>query len=87
MFATRTSSQKKNWNRKIKNLTNAVWIVGSNEKERTDLKLENAHMMQEIADILKQEIADMKLEKAGMKLKIDTLTLGLQCFARSDDDI
>ena len=55
-------------------------FVGSNEKERTDVKLENPCMKQEIADMKKQEIADMELE-------INTLTFGLQRFAGSDDDI
>ena len=55
-------------------------LVSSNEKERTDIKLENVCMKQEITD-MKQEIADMKLEKAGMKLEINTLIFGLQCFA------
>ena len=60
-------------------------LVGSNEKERTDMKLGSALMKQDIAD-MKQEIADMKLGKAGMKLEINTLTFGLQCPS-SDDDI
>ena len=69
------------------------WLVGSNDKERTDIKLENARKKQEIADIKlenarkKQEIADMKLEKAGMKIEINTLTFGLQHSAGSDDEI
>ena len=48
-------------------------LVCSTEKERTDMKLENACMKQEIADMkqeladMKQEVVDMKLEKAGMK--------------------
>ena len=37
-------------------------LVSSNEKERTDMKLENARMKQEIVD-MKQEIADIKLRK------------------------
>ena len=60
-------------------------FVGSNEKERTDMKLENVCIKQnskhEARDV------DMKLEKAGMELEINTLTFGLQCFAGSDDDI
>ena len=43
--------------------------VDSHEKERTDMKLENARMKQEIAD-MKQEIADMKKEIADMKQEI-----------------
>ena len=43
-------------------------------------------MKQEVVD-MKQEILDMKLEKAGMQLEINLLTIGLQCFASSDDDI
>ena len=42
-------------------------LVGSNEKERTDMKLENARMKQKIAD-MKQELVDMQLEKVDMKL-------------------
>ena len=45
--------------------------VGSNVKERTDMKFERACIKQEIAD-MKQDIADMKLEKAGMTLEINT---------------
>ena len=41
-------------------------LVGSNKKERTDMKQEIADMKQEIAD-MKQEIADMKQEIADMK--------------------
>ena len=41
-------------------------LVGSNEKERTDKKLENARLKQQIAD-MKQEIADMKQEIVDMK--------------------
>ena len=63
-----------------------MWLVGSNEKERTDMKQEIADMKQEIAD-MKQEMADMKLEKAGMKLEINTLTFGHQCIVGIDDDI
>ena len=64
-----------------------VWTDSSNEKERTDMKLENACKKQEIADMkqeiadMKQEIVDMKLEKGGMKLEINMLTFGLQHFA------
>ena len=47
-------------------------LVRSNEKERTDMKLENACM--------KQAIADMKLEKAGMKLEMNMLTLVFSVF-------
>ena len=61
-------------------------LVGSNEKKRTDMKLENVCMKQDIAE-MKQEMADMKLEKAGMKLEINTLTFDLQRFSSSDDDI
>ena len=40
----------------------------TNEKERTDMKLENACMLQEIADMSQEiAIAVMKLEKAGMR--------------------
>ena len=42
-------------------------LVGSNEKEGTDMKLDTASMKHEIVD-MKQKIADLKLEKAGMKL-------------------
>ena len=75
-------------------------LVSSNEKERTDMKLEIVDMKQEITDMkqeiadmkqeiadMKLEIADMKLEKADMKLKINTLTFGLQRFVGNDDDI
>ena len=66
-------------------------LIGSNEKERIDMKLENARMKQEIAD-MRQEMADLKLEKAGMKLekagiKLEIITFGLQYFPGSDDDI
>ena len=44
-------------------------LVDSNEKERTDMKLENACMKREIAD-MKQEIADMKQEIADLKEEI-----------------
>ena len=47
-------------------------LVCSNEKERSNMTLESAH--------LKQEIADMKLE-------IHLLTFGHQHFSGSDDDI
>ena len=61
-FATGTSSQKEIRAGKLKALADAVVeevdflcrLVCSNEKEWTDMKLENAHM--------KQEIVDMKLE-------------------------
>ena len=86
MSATQTSSHKEgNGNWKSKALADAVveevdlcGLVGSDEKERTDMKLENACM--------KQEIADMMLEKVGMKFEINTLTFGLQRFSCSDDD-
>ncbi len=44
--------------------------VGSSEKGRIDMKLENACMKQKIVGMM-QEMADMKLEKAGMKLEIN----------------
>ena len=44
-------------------------LVGSNEKERTDMELENAGMKQEMAN-MKKEIADMKQEMANMKQEI-----------------
>ena len=59
-------------------------LVGSNEKERTDMKLKNACMKHEIAN-MKQEIAGMNQEIADMKLEINILTFGLQHFAGSDD--
>ena len=49
----------------------SIFLLGldsSSEKERTDMKLENASMKQEIADIM-QEIAYMKLEQDGMRFR------------------
>ena len=54
-------------------------LVGSNEKERIDMKLENACM--------NQEIVDKNLENIGMELEINTLTCGLQNFDDSDNNI
>ena len=72
-FATRTSSQKGR-KMELKALADTVveevnilcGLVDCNEKERTDMKLENARMKPEIAD-MKPEIADMKPEIADMK--------------------
>ena len=87
------AQRKKIWTGKSKALADAVGeevnffggLVSSNEKKRTDTKLENARIKQEIAD-MKQEIADMNLEKANMKAEINTLTFGLQRFTNSDDE-
>ena len=56
-------------------------LVGSKEKERTDMRLENACMKQELVDIkleragMKQELVDMRLERAGMKLELVDMKL------------
>ena len=61
-------------------------LDGSSEKERTDMKLENALMKQEIADI-EQEIADIILENDDMRIEINRLTFGHQHFVGSDENI
>ena len=75
MFAIRTSRQKEEIGTGKSNaIADAVGeevdflcgLVGSHEKERTDMKLEKACMKREIADI---------------KLEINTLIFGLQSFA------
>ena len=58
-------------------------LVSFNEKERTDMKLENAHMKQDIVDMkqdiadIVQEIADMKQEIADMKQEIADMKQGI----------
>ena len=74
-------SSKKEENYVVEEVDFLCGLVSSNEKKRTDMKLENAFMKQEIADMklenafMKQEIVDMKLENAFMKQEIADMKL------------